>query len=112
MDYTDITIPRTYAPVVFVDTLSCQRLVERNDIGPVRHAAYRGHTKELSPRPLLTPRTRPLQTVVGRGLAVSGDSIEITMEGNPTSIEATKLEAFRRAGVNRLSLGKCLNAGL
>jgi oxygen-independent coproporphyrinogen-3 oxidase len=31
--------------------------------------------------------------------------IEITLEANPTSVEAAKLRAFRAAGVNRLSLG-------
>ncbi|MBT3237482.1 MAG: coproporphyrinogen III oxidase [Rhodospirillaceae bacterium] len=31
--------------------------------------------------------------------------IEITAEANPTSVEADKLEAFRDAGINRLSLG-------
>ncbi len=32
-------------------------------------------------------------------------AIEITLEANPTSVEAGKLAAFREAGVNRLSLG-------
>ena len=31
--------------------------------------------------------------------------VEITLEANPTSVEAAKLRAFREAGVNRLSLG-------
>ncbi len=31
--------------------------------------------------------------------------IEITLEANPTSVEAGRLAAFRQAGVNRLSLG-------
>lgn len=31
--------------------------------------------------------------------------IEITLEGNPTSIEAAKLIAFKEAGINRVSLG-------
>ena len=31
--------------------------------------------------------------------------IEITLEANPTSVEAGKLAAFRAAGVNRVSLG-------
>ena len=30
---------------------------------------------------------------------------EVTLEANPTSVEAAKLRAFRAAGVNRLSLG-------
>ena len=32
-------------------------------------------------------------------------TIEITLEANPTSVEAEKFRAFRSAGVNRLSLG-------
>jgi putative oxygen-independent coproporphyrinogen III oxidase len=31
--------------------------------------------------------------------------VEITLEANPTSVEAGRLAAFRQAGVNRLSLG-------
>jgi oxygen-independent coproporphyrinogen-3 oxidase len=31
--------------------------------------------------------------------------IEITLEANPTSVELAKLQAFREAGVNRVSLG-------
>lgn len=31
--------------------------------------------------------------------------IEITLEGNPTSVEALKLKEFKQAGVNRVSLG-------
>ena len=33
------------------------------------------------------------------------DDIEITLEANPTSVEAERLAAFRSAGVNRVSLG-------
>jgi oxygen-independent coproporphyrinogen-3 oxidase len=33
------------------------------------------------------------------------DDIEITLEANPTSVEAGKLAGFRSAGVNRVSLG-------
>ncbi len=33
------------------------------------------------------------------------DDIEITLEANPTSVEAEKFKTFRAAGVNRLSIG-------
>ena len=33
------------------------------------------------------------------------DGIEITLEANPTSVEAAKFEGFGKAGVNRVSLG-------
>ena len=32
-------------------------------------------------------------------------TVEITMEANPTSVEASRLRAYRDAGINRLSLG-------
>ncbi len=33
------------------------------------------------------------------------NDLEVTLEANPTSVEADKFAAFRRAGVNRVSLG-------
>ncbi|AWK86094.1 radical SAM family heme chaperone HemW [Azospirillum thermophilum] len=33
------------------------------------------------------------------------DGLEVTLEANPTSVEAEKFRAFRTAGVNRVSLG-------
>lgn len=35
----------------------------------------------------------------------SANEVEITLEANPTSVEAAKFQAFRQAGVNRVSLG-------
>ncbi len=40
-----------------------------------------------------------------RALFDIANDIEITLEANPTSVEAAKLRAFRDAGVNRASLG-------
>lgn len=38
-------------------------------------------------------------------------NVEITLEANPTSVEAAKLKAFRDAGINRASLGvQAMNA--
>ncbi|WCL54572.1 radical SAM family heme chaperone HemW [Gimibacter soli] len=34
-----------------------------------------------------------------------GDEIEITLEANPSSVEAGRFRAYREAGVNRLSMG-------
>ena len=34
-----------------------------------------------------------------------GNDVEITLEANPTSVEKTRFENFRSAGVNRLSIG-------
>ena len=36
---------------------------------------------------------------------LAADYVEITLEANPTTVEAALFEDFRRAGVNRLSLG-------
>jgi oxygen-independent coproporphyrinogen-3 oxidase len=41
---------------------------------------------------------------VGRAWSVSAD-VEVTLEANPTSVEATRFRGYRAAGVNRVSLG-------
>lgn len=38
-------------------------------------------------------------------LGIVNDKTEITLEANPTSIEYNKFEAFREAGINRISVG-------
>ncbi len=71
----------------------------------------------LGPRPLGsiffgggTPSLMAPETVAdiidaARRLFVATDDIEITLEANPTSVEAGRLAAFAAAGVNRASLG-------
>lgn len=57
-----------------------------------------------------TPSLMPPDTVeaildaVRAGWTCAND-LEVTLEANPTSVEVSKLEAFRDAGVNRVSLG-------
>jgi oxygen-independent coproporphyrinogen-3 oxidase len=60
---------------------------------------------------LMEPRTvEALIAQVQRQFACEPD-MEITLEANPTSVEADKLREFRDAGVNRVSLGvQALNA--
>jgi oxygen-independent coproporphyrinogen-3 oxidase len=41
---------------------------------------------------------------IGRHWRVAGD-VEVTLEANPTSVEATRFAGYRAAGVNRVSLG-------
>jgi oxygen-independent coproporphyrinogen-3 oxidase len=41
---------------------------------------------------------------VGKHWSIAPD-VEITLEANPTSVEATRFRGFRAAGVNRVSLG-------
>lgn len=73
--------------------------------------------ERLGPRPLAsiffgggTPSLMDPATVAGliaeaRRLFRAGEGLEITLEANPTSVEAARLAAFRDAGVNRISLG-------
>ena len=73
--------------------------------------------QRLGPRPLAsiffgggTPSLMAPETVAtliddARRLFAADGEIEITLEANPTSVEAGKLAAFRDAGVNRISMG-------
>src|SRR4051794_16108466 len=57
-----------------------------------------------------TPSLMQPQTVgaildaIGKHWRVAGDA-EVTLEANPTSVEATRFRGYRSAGVNRVSLG-------
>jgi len=75
------------------------------------------HADELGPRPLgsiffgggtpslMAPAT--VAAVIERATArfAPAEGLEITLEANPTSVEASRLAGFRAAGVNRVSLG-------
>jgi oxygen-independent coproporphyrinogen-3 oxidase len=57
-----------------------------------------------------TPSLMPPETVAAvietiRNLWPVAPDVEITLEANPTSVEAEKFRALREAGVNRVSLG-------
>jgi putative oxygen-independent coproporphyrinogen III oxidase len=57
-----------------------------------------------------TPSLMQVQTVgaildaIGKHWRVASD-VEVTLEANPTSVEATRFAGYRAAGVNRVSLG-------
>ena len=54
---------------------------------------------------LMQPRTvGAILDAIGRHWRVAPD-VEVTLEANPTSVEATRFRGFRAAGVNRVSLG-------
>lgn len=54
---------------------------------------------------LMQPATvATLLDTVARHWPVASD-VEVTLEANPTSVEATRFRGFRAAGVNRVSLG-------
>lgn len=57
-----------------------------------------------------TPSLMPPETVAAliervHALFPVSDNIEITLEANPTSVEAERFRQFKSAGINRLSLG-------
>jgi oxygen-independent coproporphyrinogen-3 oxidase len=70
------------------------------DAGPLRSIFFGGGTPSLMP-----PATTA--AVIERAVARFGaeDGIEITLEANPTSVEAERFRAYRAAGVDRVSLG-------
>ena len=54
---------------------------------------------------LMAPQTVGLVLdAIGRHWRVASD-VEVTLEANPTSVEATRFAGYRAAGVNRVSLG-------
>ncbi len=54
---------------------------------------------------LMPPDTTHALIERARELWQFSDNIEITLEANPTSVEAEKLAHFKAAGINRVSLG-------
>jgi len=54
---------------------------------------------------LMEPDTAGLLLADARRLFDPAPDLEITLEANPTSVEAGRLAAFRDAGINRVSLG-------
>ena len=54
---------------------------------------------------LMAPETAAALIQDATSLFGAAPDLEITIEANPTSVEAAKLRAFRDAGVNRASLG-------
>ena len=54
---------------------------------------------------LMQPQTvAAILDAVGKHWSIAPD-VEVTLEANPTSVEATRFEGYRAAGVNRVSLG-------
>jgi oxygen-independent coproporphyrinogen-3 oxidase len=54
---------------------------------------------------LMEPETVAALIDDARALFDPLDTIEVTLEANPTSVETARFEAFRDAGVNRVSIG-------
>jgi putative oxygen-independent coproporphyrinogen III oxidase len=54
---------------------------------------------------LMQPQTvAAILDAIGKNWRVASD-VEVTLEANPTSVEATRFAGYRAAGVNRVSLG-------
>jgi putative oxygen-independent coproporphyrinogen III oxidase len=54
---------------------------------------------------LMQPQTvASILDAIGKNWSVARD-VEVTLEANPTSVEATRFQGYRAAGVNRVSLG-------
>jgi oxygen-independent coproporphyrinogen-3 oxidase len=54
---------------------------------------------------LMQPRTvGAILDAIGKHWSVAAD-VEVSLEANPTSVEATRFKGYRTAGVNRVSLG-------
>ncbi len=54
---------------------------------------------------LMDPSTVDAILLEARSLWPAANDMEVTLEANPTSVEAGKFRAFRDAGVNRVSMG-------
>ena len=54
---------------------------------------------------LMDPRTVEAVLGAARRLWPAGPDLETTLEANPTSVEAARLDGFRAAGIGRVSLG-------
>lgn len=76
-------------------------LADHNATPPPLHSIYFGGGTPSTMPPEITARL--IDTA--RQLWGFTNAIEITLEANPTSVEISKLSAFRTAGVNRVSLG-------
>ncbi len=86
----------------FAAALRAELAWEAERLGPRRLGSifFGGGTPSL-----MAPATAAALIADARRLFVAEPDLEITLEANPTSVEAGRLAAFRDAGVNRLSLG-------
>ena len=73
---------------------------QQGDVQPLRSIFFGGGTPSLMP-----PET--VKAVISQAEQLFGlaPDCEITLEANPTSVEASRFAALAKAGVNRISLG-------
>lgn len=95
------SIESTQFMQTFVGTLEQElRMRSRPDGGPAETVFFGGGTPSL----LAPAQLERLVEAVHRSYRVADDA-EWTMECNPGTVSVAKLEAYRRAGINRLSFG-------
>jgi len=73
---------------------------DRRGRRPLRSIFFGGGTPSL-----MEPDTVGALIARARALFAPTDDLEVTLEANPTSIEAGRFAAYRGAGVNRVSIG-------
>ena len=88
---------RTLFDAILTDLKSQAAMIGRRKLASV---FFGGGTPSLLP-----PEWVAELIATARGLFDDGGEIEITLEANPTDAEIGRYEGFRRAGINRLSLG-------
>jgi oxygen-independent coproporphyrinogen-3 oxidase len=78
-----------------------QAEIEASDVhGPLRTVYWGGGTPSILDPDLMGGVMRTLERKVG-----FSPDVEVSMEANPDSLTAVRLQGYRGAGVNRLSLG-------
>ena len=77
-----------------------QRQIDRSDPAVVTSVYFGGGTPSL----MAAETVEAILNVITRDCRTA-DDVEVTLEANPTSVEAARFQAYRAAGVNRVSLG-------
>lgn len=89
-----------------------QKRWQRALLSELENAAQAGQGKELvsiffggGTPSLMAPETASLLIERAHSLFSVSKNLEVTLEANPSTVEAGRFKAFAQAGVNRLSLG-------
>lgn len=82
----------------------CHRLDEQKETYRLRSVFFGGGTPSILPADWIAEILREIRACCGESLQIE-NSPEITLEANPGTLDVEKLETYRRAGVNRLSIG-------
>ncbi len=97
-DFTSFTGKESIRPA-YVSSL-CDEIGASDLSGPLKTVYVGGGTPSL-----LEPNELKRILDALRGRAGVREDAEVSMEANPESVDSARLTAFRKAGINRLSLG-------